>query len=289
MKWLQLFFIIHFLYPNQLRSEIRLKVSADLKALFNSDFKSVSFSNYGTCILLKPFNDFPEPNNYAKQKGFAIKFEPFALFPCGTFALSAEKSIKPGRSMEVGLGFMGIYKSEDVGLASSGYHIRLGYKYFKSPNFSSRGSRYYHVLNGTYFKPEITYSRPGLKNTQYYSSYQGAGYVYTTSYEVDNALGIAGIINVGKQWVFNDLFLLDIFAGIGLGYGTIISTNVVSTRTQYSNDPIYSDGDYGPEGIGGIGLYLNYYGNKIGFAGQFGFRVGMLIGKRKTELKEQLP
>jgi hypothetical protein len=288
MKWLQLFFIFHFLYPNQLRSEVRLSVSADLKSLFNSDFKSVSFSTSGTCIKLKPFNDFPEPNNYAKQKGFAIKFEPFALIP-GTLALSAEKSIKPGRSMEMGLGLMGIYDSEDVGLASSGCYVRLGYKYLKSPNFASKGSRYYHILNGTYFKPEITFSRPNLKNTNYYSSYQGNGYVYTTSYEEDNALGLAGILNFGKQWVFNDLLLLDIFAGIGLGYGTIISTNVVSTRTQYSNDPIYSDGDYGPEGIGGIGLYLNYYGNKIGFAGQFGFRVGMLFGKKKIELKEQLP
>jgi len=288
MKWLQLFFIIHFFYPNQLRSEIRLNISTDLKSLFNSDFKSVSFSNCRTCIKLKPFNDFPEPNNYAKQKGFAIKFEPFALIP-GTLALSVEKSLKRGRSLELGLGLMGIYDLEDVGLASSGYYFRLGYKYFKSPNFASRGSRYYHILNGTYFKPEITFSRPNLKNTNYYSSYQGSGYVYTTSYEEDNALGLAGILNVGKQWVFNDLFLLDVFAGIGLGYGTKISTKVVSTRTQYSNDPIYSDGDYGPEGIGGIGLYLNYYGNKIGFAGQFGFRVGMLIGKKKVKLKEQLP
>jgi hypothetical protein len=135
MKWLKLFFIIHFLYPNQLKSEIRFEVSTDLKSLLNSDFKSVSFFTCDTWNTLIPINDFPEPNNYAKQKGFAIKFEPFALIP-STLALSVEKYIKPGKSMELGLGLMGIYDFEDVGLASSGYYIRLGNKYLKAPNFA---------------------------------------------------------------------------------------------------------------------------------------------------------
>ena len=128
------------------------------------------------------------------------------LFKVGVFsplagytALAYERSLKPGSSMELGVGIIGAgqkfgtYKSEGVS-------VRLGYKFIKSPDFYLKGMRYAHLLKGGYFRPEIVTS-------MYHRHYK-------------DIFACAILLNIGNQWVFNDFIALDLYVGAGYGYST---------------------------------------------------------------------
>ena len=62
--------------------------------------------------------------------------------------------------------------------------------------------RYAHVLKGGYVKPEIAFARYNLRSKD------------------EEVIKAALIVNLGKQWVFSDVFLLDIYFGVGYGMTT---------------------------------------------------------------------
>ena len=115
----------------------------------------------------------------------------------GVTAFSYERALKPGRSMEFTLSLIGLgfNNPEDaVGLG-----LKAGYKFIRSPDHYIRGMRYAHILKGGYVKPEFAFARYNLRSKD------------------EEVIKAALIVNLGKQWVFSDVFLVDLY--IGLGYG----------------------------------------------------------------------
>lgn len=160
--------------------------------------------------------------NYDDQNKNAFKFHFFSPLTEAT-AISFERSLKPGSSLEFGLGIIGLGSNElsfDDSDDASGAYFKLGYKFIKSPDFYLKGMRYAHLLKGAYFKPEIALSAYNYipNNSRFWG---GVGWETPNDEQMDkeNVMMGAFILNVGKQWVFVDRFLVDWHIGAGYGFG----------------------------------------------------------------------
>ncbi|NOX45744.1 MAG: hypothetical protein GXO89_02060 [Chlorobi bacterium] len=202
-------------YPDDLRFSIeKEKVN---KAVF-SNGKEMVF-----------VNELSNPENYIGQKKNAIKID-FMSPLTGNTTFAFEHSLKPGRSIEGTLGIIGLgIDPNEVG--PRGAFLKFGMKFIKSPDFYLRGMRYAHILKGAYVKPEISL---GYYSKLFeYHDYSGS-YNYIYSIERQNVFTGAFHLDIGKQWVFDDAFLLDFFFGLGYGFATY-------PKNSYS-DPTYQFG-----------------------------------------------
>jgi len=149
------------------------------------------------------------PENYIDNKKNAIKVD-FLSPLTGNTSFSFERSVRPGRSYELTLGIIGLGIDPNDN-QQSGFFIKGGVKLIKSPDFYLRGMRYAHILKGAYFKPEIAFG--------YYTKNYGH-YDYYTKDRTNREKVISGAIflNLGKQWIMDNSFLMDFYFGIGYGF-----------------------------------------------------------------------
>ena len=171
-------------------------------------------------------------NNYADNKKNAIKID-FLAPMFGQTTLGYERSMGPGASVEFNLGIIGWglqnYKPSDNsitsdGVISSGAFIRAGYKFIKSPDFYLKGMRYAHVLKGSYIRPEITVGAC----TEVLTTGSGFNWLRasTPSSTITKNVQFGAImLDFGKQWVMNDIFLVDYFVGFGYGFSSKSNDN----------------------------------------------------------------
>ena len=222
-------------------------------------------------------DDFSDPNFYVNQKKMAVKIEPFAILG-GMFSGSFEKSMGPGRSWEAGLGILGLKENS---LVESGVLLRGGYKFINTPDYMVKGMRYAHILKGAYVKPEFVFSSFTniMESTNFISS-TGTWPNQTNTYEksttTNRYTGSALVLNFGKQWVFSNIFLVDLFLGLGIGYSGNRELSK-STSTFTTSGSYYDDFYYNEIEIPRVGLYMGF-DNKVGLAGQAGLKIGVLIG-----------
>ena len=159
--------------------------------------------------------------NYERQHKNALKISFFSPLS-GNTNFTYERSLAPGKSMEFTLGIIGL-GMDNYDINGQGAFLKAGYKLIKSPDFYLKGMRYAHLLKGIYFRPEIAISAYSYED-YYYNNYYYGGYGYSGSnnYDVkkeDTNIMLSFLLNVGKQWVFNDLLVLDLFVGAGYGFG----------------------------------------------------------------------
>jgi hypothetical protein len=134
----------------------------------------------------------------------------------GVTAISYERALKPGRSIEFTLSLIGLGFNNPEDAAGVG--IKAGYKFIRSPDHYIRGMRYAHILKGGYVKPEFSFARYDLRSKD------------------EEVIKTALMVNLGKQWIFSDVFLVDLYFGVG--YGT---TNSRIEDPEYPHDFIVVD------------------------------------------------
>lgn len=162
-------------------------------------------------------DEFSDPTNYATQNKMIIKVAPFSWL-LGFTSLAFEKSISPGRSYETSLGLIGAgFNTKYLG-SPTGVFLKAGYKFINRPDYHMSGMRYMHILKGSYIKPEIIGT--------YYGSNENSDEVSVT--------GLAGMLNIGKQWVYDDVFCVDVFLGLGLGNKTFKTNNNLNSNYDYA-------------------------------------------------------
>jgi hypothetical protein len=149
----------------------------------------------------------------------------------GSTALTYERAIKPGQSLELSLGLIGLAFSNENNAAGIGFSG--GYKFIRSPDFYLEGMRYAHILKGAYVRPEFSIATYEARNN---------------SISVTKA---AVMITLGKQWVYSDVFLIDLYAGFGYG---------VTSHSSLDHWP-----------------YMFAVGKNTPIAGNAGFRIGFLF------------
>lgn len=162
-----------------------------------------------------------DPEKYEGQLKKAVKID-FLGPLLGYSQFSFEKSLGVGKAYELSLGIIGLGKSwsvnyydnqfRDVKRSQFGFFAGAGYKFGKLPDFILFGkTRFTHLMQGTYVKP-IVYLGNYSENRIAWK----ANNTYVV--EKQNVTFGALQIEAGKQWVFGERFLLDIYQGLGYGF-----------------------------------------------------------------------
>lgn len=159
-----------------------------------------------------------DPDSYADNKKNAIKLD-FTSILFGYTAISYERNLKPGRAVEGTLGIIGL-GLDNWDENPAGLNIKMGYKFARDPDFYLRGMRYAHILKGSYVKPEISLGLYGRDFTKHhYSNYPP--YLYSFTKTRETVFSGAFQLVFGKQWVFDNAFLVDYSVGVGYGFTSI--------------------------------------------------------------------
>ena len=265
-------------------SEIKYKIFTDLEgptySVDKDRLKKIIYQNGREETYEGSLKD---ASLYADQARSAIKLN-FLAPLAGYTQISYEKNLKPGRSYELSLGIIGLgkrQKREDYRSnydmnsgnytsktntfyrGAAGAFVSGGYKFIKLPNFIRNGDKFSHILQGWYAKPEVILGVYGQNEYPKYINQQS-----TTPLPVEKetvALG-AFIINLGRQWVLGDAFLIDLYGG--MGYALDNQDN--------------SNGETFLNGYGGNHFALNSPEESgLGFTG--GLKVGLLLNKKKVK------
>lgn len=196
-------------------AEVKYYYPDNPKLIFGIDNALVDRVEFGTGEVINiEENTFDNEEYYAGQSKNALKLN-FLSPLVGTTEIVYEKSIKPGKSWEVALGIIGL-GNDAYDLNPSGVYGKFAYKFMKSPDHYMHKMHYSHILKGAYFAPEIALRYMSYDDEEYYYN----GYQYRDNEDRDSQATLALMLKLGKQWVFDDSFLLDIFWGVGYGIGT---------------------------------------------------------------------
>jgi len=195
-------------------AEVKYYYGDNEKLIFGIDkvlVDNVTFST-GEVIIIE--NTLKNAEYYANQKKNAIKIN-FLSPLFGTTELVYENSIKPGKSWETALGIVGLgVDIEDIN--PRGVYGKFAYKFMRDPDFYMHRMHYAHILKGAYFAPEIALRYMSYDSYYYYDYHNGS---YNNSEKREENFALALMLKFGKQWVFDDSFLVDIHWGIGYGIG----------------------------------------------------------------------
>jgi hypothetical protein len=230
-------------------------------------------------------NEFVNAENYATQKKAIIKMDLFSVLS-GSTSIAYEKSMEPGRSYEVGVGFIGMGVKPTNSISGedykrSGAFFRFGYKFINQPDYYMKGMRYTHILKGAYIRPELVASFYNFKTNKTYYNYNTLS---TFNHEdVYRYSAASFMLNFGKQWVFSDIFAVDFFVGAGIGGGKSAAIDVGQDIGNGSG--YYGYYDFGASvPIAGAGFATNY-DSGVSFTSQIGLKLGVLIGSNPNTNK----
>jgi hypothetical protein len=184
----------------------------------------------------------------------------------GYSQISFEKSTGVGKGYEVTLGVIGAGKNQRFNYYSNnvqlekrsqfGISASFGFKFNKLPDFLFGRTRFNHLMQGAYAKPII-----------YVGNYSEDRLIYKSNntYVVERPNTTFGALQLelGKQWVFSDKFLLDGYWGFGYGF---------------DNKKDDGDGFNTYEDNSGAFNYINARaGRSPGFSLTYGIKLGLLI------------
>ena len=106
------------------------------------------------------------------------------------------------------------YSTQNEGTEQKGAFVRFGYKFIKSPDYYLRGMKYAHILKGSYIRPEILFG--SYSESYSYQEYNYYGYPSNTTTTINDRITYGAFqLSFGKQFIFNDLFLVDYYLGVG--------------------------------------------------------------------------
>ncbi len=207
--------------------------------------------------------DLTNPDLYENNRKNAFKAGFLApLF--GSSEISYEHSLRPGISLEGGIGIVGLgMDQEDV--RPVGTFLRFGPRFFHAPEYQTNSTRYYHVLKGAYIQPQLLF---GAFTSDYFYTINGITGPNRQKTRVITSYGSLMMV-FGRQSVFQNLFVLDSYAGIGWGYNKTNTNRVPINAYDLESNPTRTT-----------------YGVDVGesnfpFALSYGIRIGFLPKPRK--------
>lgn len=193
--------------------EVKYYYTDNPKLIFGVDKALVEKIEFSTGEIIKmEENTFKNPEYYTGHHKHALKIN-FLSPLMGSTEFVFEKNIKPGKSWETALGIIGL-GFDPQNINAGGVYGKFAYKFIRDPDFYMQRMHYAHILKGAYFAPEIAlrYVAFDTYNHDYYN--------YSSYFETpkrDEAFGVAVLLKIGKQWIFDNSFLVDIYGGVGYG------------------------------------------------------------------------
>lgn len=201
--------------PNEIKYRLFSDPQGPIFIMDKDRIAEVIYKNGRVEKYEKPLND---AEFYVDQKKRALKMN-FISPLLGYTQLAYEQNIKPGRSFEVSLGIIGLGRNQDLldwnntfeKEDQKGFFGSFGYKFIRVPDFTSNNQKYGHILQGLYVKPELMVGHFSRNAYERDSN-------NTTIISNRNTTFGAVIVNLGKQWVFSDIFLIDLYGGLGYAF-----------------------------------------------------------------------
>lgn len=194
--------------------EVKYYYSENPKLIFGIDKALVDRIEFSTGEIINiESNTFKNPEYYANQNKHALKIN-FLSPLFGSTEFIYEQNIKPGKSWETALGIIGLGADPQC-IEPRGVFGKFAFKFMRDPNFYLHKMHYSHILKGAYFAPEIALRFMSFDSYDYY--YYDSQ--YTGEEDRKDNFSLALMLKLGKQWIFDDSFLLDIYGGIGYGFG----------------------------------------------------------------------
>jgi len=239
--------------PNEVKYQVLSDPTGPIYIMDKDRILEIVFKNGRVEKYISPLKD---EELYIGQKKRALKMN-FISPLLGYTQLAYEQSLKPGRGYEISLGIIGLGQNQEISSWSSDYAKEdqagafgsFGFKFIRIPDFTTNNQKYGHILQGTYVKPELMLGY--FANNVY-------GYSNGNTIRQKTTFG-ALMVNIGKQWVFSDIFLIDLYTGLGYAF-------------QHRENDNYNNFDYNGR------LYGLLAGNRDAtFAMSGGFRIGILL------------
>lgn len=203
--------------------------------------------------------DLKDPEQYEGQLRKAIKID-FLGPLLGYAQFTYEKSTGVGKGYEVTLSIIGAGKNQRIEWYDNSFRstnrnqfglaAAVGYKFSKLPDFLFGRTRFTHLMQGAYAKPIFYLGNYGENRLVYKGGYQTVERQHITFAALE--------IELGKQWVFGEKFLLDTYWGLGYGF----------------DNKKADDGSIEYDAYNYINARL---GRSPGFSSTFGMKVGWLI------------
>lgn len=182
--------------------------------------KEEALYGFQSTVKTKEQDSLAESKRWPERKGNGIKFN--LVFPVGSAVFYFEKGMKRGRSLDIGIGIIGLgFMSNDN---SGGGFFRIGAKYIRQSKEYTQGLKYVHPLHGTYIKPEFSFGMFGKK-------------VWYSDKHLLVATGAVQMI-LGKQWIFSNVLMVDLYGGLGFAF---VSDSSYDTQSVYGYYTINKD------------------------------------------------
>ncbi len=188
--------------------------------LFSLEKDKISKVVYSTGKSEVFTDNLRNPELYADQRQKAIKVN-FLSPLFGFTQFSYEQLIRPGQSFEIGVGIIGLGRNQELSVndgetfhrSAGGAFVEGGVKFIKLPNFRDDNTRYSHIMQGSYLRPNAVLGLYG----------QNVVVQENGKYETERKdVTFGGLtLDLGRQWVFGDQFLLDIYFGLGYAIDNI--------------------------------------------------------------------
>jgi len=192
---------------------------------------------------------------YTQNRMNALKFN-FTALGLGSLSLSYEKSLGRNKSFEVVASSHGTGVSNDNS-HKNGFGGEVGFK-FKMGNIFSEYYLPDHLLSGTYIKPILGF---GSVNERQETYSFGNSFVFRNKNRNYGYLGF----DLGYQWVFGDLVLMDIYSGMAYYNGEFEITTNDNGEIRVTNEDFFDEGDF--------------FGSDK-FGAKAGFKIGILFGSK---------
>lgn len=243
--------------------EIKYKLYGDTDSpvyvLEKDRIKKIEYENGTTEKITVNLKD---PEQYADQLSKAIKID-FLGPLLGYTQITYEKSTGVGKGYELTLGIIGAGKNQVIDYYNYqfynarknqfGISVAGGYKFSKLPDFLFGRTRFTHLMQGAYARPVAYIGNYSENRVAYKGNNQ---YVL----ERQNIMFGALQLELGKQWVFGDKFLVDVYWGLGYGFDNKKGDGYLYNDNLAANN------------------YVNWrVGRSPGFSSTFAIKLGLLI------------
>ncbi len=171
---------------------------------FSIDKNNIIYIRFANGEIMEMEHSMYGAGNYEDNSKNAIKIN--FLSPLAGFSeFDYERSIKPGMSWTSGITLYGL--GFDNHFDMIGLNLRGGFRFYRSPDYYFRSLKYSHILKGSYVMPVMQF---GVNNLRMYK--------YMEEPVRENIANLNLLLNFGKQWVFSDVFLIDLYVGLGYSF-----------------------------------------------------------------------
>jgi hypothetical protein len=193
-------------------AEVKYYYEKNPKIIFGIDKALVDRVEFSTGEVIKiEGNTFNDAAYYTNQNKKALKIN-FLSPLMGSTEIVYEQNYKPGQSWEVALGIVGL-GIDQMDINPKGAYGKFAYKFIRTPDYYMQRMHYSHILKGAYFAPELALRYVKYDRWNYDYWYSDGSRTSTDEF------AFALTLKFGKQWVFNDAFVVDSYFGLGYGLG----------------------------------------------------------------------